>query len=436
MLRRLRSGQLRGREGEQVGAETRRDDVSPFDELESNVRYYCRRWPAVFTSASGARLVSETGRSYLDFFSGAGALSYGHNNPLLVEAAVDHLRSGRLVHSLDTYTPEKAALLRALDEHVLGPRDLDMVVQFVGPTGATAVEAALRLAERITGRNRVIAFEGGFHGMTAGAASVSASLTERDHRGNVFLPYRPRSERGDLEALEAALGAAVDGARPGALIVEAVQGEGGARPFDPAYLAEVRSRCRAHGVVVIADEIQAGLGRTGPFFSFEGSGLDPDIICLSKSLSGLGLPMAVNLVRRDLDRWSPGEFTGTFRGSNLAFVTATALLSRYWGDDELEQETRQRGASIGAGLLALAAERGVTPFSVTGSGFLWGLTFEDGRAAGAVVAAAFRSGLIVEACGAGDRTVKLLPPLVIDNPELEDGLDLLGQAVRALSEGY
>jgi diaminobutyrate-2-oxoglutarate transaminase len=418
------------------GATTAGDGFSPFDELESNVRYYCRRWPAVFTSASGARLVAETGKSYLDFFSGAGALSYGHNNPLLVEAAVDHLRSGRLVHSLDTYTPEKAALLRALDEHVLGPRSLDMVVQFVGPTGATAVEAALRLAERVTGRSRVIAFDGGFHGMTAGAASVSASLGERDHRSNLFLPYRARPEQADLEALEAALGPAADGQRPGALIIEAVQGEGGARPFDPAYLAEVGRRCRSQGVVVIADEIQAGVGRTGPFFSFEGSGLDPDIVCLSKSLSGLGLPLAVNLVRRDLDRWTPGEFTGTFRGNNLAFVTATTLLSRYWGDDELEQQTRRRGVAIGARLGALAAERGVAPFSVTGSGFLWGLTFEDGRAAAAVVAAAFRSGLIVEACGAGDHTVKLLPPLVVGDAELETGLDLLTHAVRALSEGY
>lgn len=410
------------------------DGVSPFEELESNVRYYCRRWPTVFSSASGSRLVSETGRRYLDFFSGAGALSYGHNNPVLVDAAVDHLRSGRLLHSLDTYTPEKAALLRTIDGLVLGPRDLDMVVQFVGPTGATAVEAALRLAERITGGRRVIGFEGGFHGMTAGAAAVSASLAERDHRDHVFLPFPEGCGEAELARLDAALSSGGD--PPGALIIEAVQGEGGARPFDPAYLGEVGRRCHAAGVVVIADEVQAGVGRTGPFFSFEGSGLDPDIICLSKSLSGLGLPMAVNLLRRDLDRWSPGEFTGTFRGNNLAFVTSAALLSTYWADRGLEQETRRRGAAIGDRLRDLADRRGIPPFSISGAGFLWGLSFEDPAAAGAVIAAAFRSGLIVEACGAGDRTVKLLPPLVIGDDELDEGLELLAQAVGALAEGY
>jgi diaminobutyrate-2-oxoglutarate transaminase len=420
--------------GEAVAAD--QGDISAFEELESNVRYYCRRWPTVFASAAGSRLVSEDGTRYLDFFSGAGALSYGHNAPFLVEAAVDHLRSGRLIHSLDTHTPEKAALLRTLQRCVLSPRGMDMVVQFVGPTGATAVEAALQLAERITGRRGVVAFEGGFHGMTARAASVSHSLGDRDHSGARFLPYRSQPDERDLQLLKSALERPIGDERPGALIIEPVQAEGGARPFTAAYLAEVRRLCTDHEVVLIADEIQAGVGRTGPFFSSEGSGLDPDIICVSKSLSGLGLPLAVNLIRRDLDRWAPGEFTGTFRGNNLAFVTATALLERYWGNGELESSTGRRGQHVGALLGHLAAEDDVLPFSVSGRGFLWGLTFEDGRAATAVVVAAFRSGLIVEACGAGDRTVKLLPSLLIDDEDLELGLDLLATAVRGLSEGY
>jgi diaminobutyrate-2-oxoglutarate transaminase len=407
--------------------------MTAFDELESNVRYYCRKWPAVFAAASGASLVDETGKAYIDFFSGAGALSYGHNNPLLVGVAIEHLRSGLLTHSLDTYTPEKRMLLEALRDRVLVPRELDMVVQFVGPTGATAVEAALKLAERITGRGSTVAYEGGFHGMTARAESVSASLHKRDGPWGctgVFLPHVARHDDAERVRLQSTLQTPVNGQLPGALIIEPVQGDGGARPFDPDYLGEVRRLCTDYGVIVIADEVQAGVGRTGPFFSFEGSGLDPDIICLSKSLSGLGLPLAVNLVRRELDQWEPGEFTGTFRGNNLAFTTATALLQRYWRDRALEQSTARLGRLVFRAIDELSNEEDVPPFSFHGKGLMWGLEFEDGATAAAVVTAAFRSGLIIETCGSGESTVKLLPPLLIGDDELATGLDRLAEAVR------
>jgi len=411
--------------------------MTVFDELESNVRYYCRRWPAVFATAFGASLVDETGKAYIDFFSGAGALSYGHNNPFLVEVAIEHLRAGRVTHSLDIHTPEKRAFLETLRDRVLAPRGLDMVVQFVGPTGATAVEAALKLAERITGRGSTVAYEGGYHGMTARAASVSASLNNRDNhwgRASIFLPYVSRHDDAERVRLKSALQTPVDGQLPGALIIEPVQGDGGARPFDPDYLGEVRRLCTHHGVIVIADDVQAGIGRTGPFFSFEGSGLDPDIICLSKSLSGLGLPLAVNLVRREHDQWEPGEFTGTFRGNNLAFATATALLQLYWHDRALEQSTARRGELVRRELDKLANEDGIPPFSVCGKGLMWGLDFEDGATAAAVVTAAFRIGLIVETCGSDESTVKLLPPLLIEDHELATGLDRLKDAVRLATD--
>ena len=411
--------------------------MTVFDELESNVRYYCRQWPAVFASALGATLVDETGKAYIDFFSGAGALSYGHNNPFLVEVAIEHLRGGRVTHSLDTHTPEKREFLEALRDRVLAPRDLDMVVQFVGPTGATAVEAALKLAERITGRGSTVAYEGGYHGMTAGAASVSASLDNRDElsgRRSIFLPHVARHDDAERARLKSALQTPVDGQLPGALIIEPIQGDGGARPFDPDYLGEVRRLCTHYGAIVIADEVQAGVGRTGPFFSFEGSGLDPDIICLSKSLSGLGLPLAVNLVRREHDQWEPGEFTGTFRGNNLAFATATALLQLYWRDRALEQSTARRGQLVRRALEELANEEGVAPFAVHGKGLMWGLDFEDGATAAAVVTAAFRIGLIVETCGSDKSTVKLLPSLLIEDDELATGLDRLKDAVRLATD--
>ena len=406
--------------------------MTVFDEFESNVRYYCRRWPVVFATASGASLVDETGQTYLDFFSGAGALSYGHNNPFLVEVAIDHLRAGRVVHSLDAHTPEKRAFLEAFRDRIVVPRHLDMVVQFVGPTGATAVEAALRLAEKLTGSRAVVAYEGSFHGMTAAAASVSASL-DRHHDRCVFLPYVGRCEGADLARLQAAIQTPIDGQLPGALILEPLQADGGARPFDPEYLALVRRVCTEHKVVVIADEVQAGNGRSGPFFSFEGSGLDPDIICLSKSLSGLGLPLALNLVRRGLDQWAPGEFTGTFRGDNLAFATATAVLHRYWSDTELEQSTDRRGQLVRQTLEQLADEPDVAPFAIHGKGLIWGLHFDDSATAAAVAEAAFRLGLIVETCGREDTTVKLLPPLVAEDDEITTGLNLLADAVRIAS---
>lgn len=404
-----------------------------FEEFESNVRYYSRQWPVVFASSHGSTIVDETGKEYLDFFAGAGALSYGHNNPVLVEVAIEHLRAGKIVHSLDTFTVEKRRFLEAVKDLILAPRNLDMVVQTVGPTGATSVEAALQLAQRITGKRVVVGFAGGYHGMTYRAASISASMAGRAtsaHLGDfVTLAYVEQMTDTDLAALEQALDSSIDGERVGALIIEPTQGEGGARPFDPAFLKAIRERCTDRGILVIADEVQAGVGRTGPFFSFEGSGLDPDIICISKSISGLGLPMAVNLVRRELDTWAPGEFSGTFRGNNLAFATSAAMLETYWSDASLEKGTQQRSLIARSALEGIAADHGHGDFVIRGNGLLCGLDVGDTHLAQTIVDAAFERQLIVETCGAGATTLKLLPPIVIEEHELTDGLGRLGEAV-------
>lgn len=409
--------------------------MNPFDELESNVRYYCRQWPAVFSTARGSTLIADDGREYLDFFAGAGALSYGHNNPVLVEVAIEHLRSGRVMHSLDAHTVEKARFLEAFNRHVLAPRQMDMVIQTVGPTGATAVEAALQLAQRITGHRAVVGFTGSYHGMTYRTASISASMAPRalvaHVKDFVALPFVASASEDDYTLLERTLDTPVEGQRIGALIVESTQGEGGARPFDPLYLRALGERCRERGIIVIADEVQAGVGRTGPFFSFEGSGLDPDIICLSKSISGLGLPMALNLVRRDLDQWNPGEFSGTFRGNNLAFATSAAMLETYWSDAELEKATERRGVLIRSNLEEIAESFGRGEFEVRGNGLLCGLDVRDTELAAAIAASAFERGLIVETCGHGDTTVKLLPPIVIEDSQLIEGLARLRDAVGA-----
>jgi diaminobutyrate-2-oxoglutarate transaminase len=408
--------------------------MNSFDALESNVRWYCRRWPTVFTTASGSVITDEDGVEYLDFFAGAGALSYGHNNPLLVDAAIDHLRSGRLMHSLDTFTVEKRDFLDTIQRTILAPRQLDMVIQTVGPTGATAVEAALQLAQRLTGHRAVLGFEGGYHGMSYRAASISASMAGRETSAHlkdfVALPYVKHVTDADIELLDTTLRSPVNGQRIGVVIVEPTQGEGGARAFDPAYLAAIRRITSELGILVIADEIQAGVGRTGPFFSFEGSSLDPDIICVSKSISGLGLPMAINLVRRSLDTWNPGEFSGTFRGNNLAFKTSATMLNHYWSDSTLEKNTELFGHSTRTALESMAEAFGAGNFDVRGNGMLNGLEVRDTELATAISRHAFERRLIVETCGRGDTVVKLLTPLVIEPAQLDEGLRRLALAVE------
>ena len=406
--------------------------MDAFEDFESNVRFYCRRWPAVFTSSHGSVLIDEDANEYLDFFAGAGVLSYGHNHPELVEVAISHLQSGKILHSLDTFTAEKRAFLETINRLILEPRNLDMVVQTVGPTGATAVEAALQLAQRITGNRAVIGFDGSYHGMTYRAASISATLADRkviSHVGDfVALPFVDIMSDLDLDLLDNALRHGVNGEKVGAIIVEPTQGEGGARPFSSAYLQALREKATAHGVLVIADEVQAGVGRTGSFFSFEGSNLNPDIICISKAMSGLGLPMAINLIRRELDTWAPGEFSGTFRGNNLAFATSTKMMQLYWSDEVFEKDIDAKGILVRDGLEAIASSYGSLDFDVRGNGLLCGVNVNSAETADRITRAAFDRRLIVETCGTDDTVVKLLPPLTADREELFDGLTRLAES--------
>ncbi len=411
---------------------------------ESAVRSYCRTWPVVFDRARGSWLHDEEGHAYLDFFSGAGALNYGHNNPVLKDALADYLASDRVVHSLDMYTVAKREFLNTFDELILQPRELDYRVQFPGPGGANAVEAALKIARKVTGRTGIITFTNGFHGMTLGALSVTGNSFHRRGAG-VPLPFTTpmpfdQSLGGQtpdflwLERLLSDRGSGLD--HPAAVIVETVQGEGGINVASPGWLQGLAALCRRHHMLLIVDDIQMGCGRTGPFFSFEPAGITPDLVCLSKSIGGYGLPLALTLIRPDLDVWQPGEHNGTFRGLNLAFVAGTAALRAYWSDGELERATVARGGRIAAALAALAESvgesAGGTPVSVRGRGLVHGLVFGNGDLAGKVCAAAFERGLLVETAGSAGQVVKLLPALTITDAELDQGLDTLADAVRAV----
>jgi diaminobutyrate-2-oxoglutarate transaminase len=414
------------------------DEMSIFEDRESVVRRYCRSWPTVFDRAVGSWLYDETRRPYLDFFAGAGALNYGHNNPVLKDALLGYLGADRVVHSLDMYTVAKREFLSALDEIILRPRHLDYRVQFPGPGGANAVDAALKLVRKITGRTDVICFTNAFHGMSVGALAITGSGSRSGRTGAseaIAKPLPFDDPAGDRTPDCAWFdGLLEDRGRgdPAAVMVETVQGDGGINVARPEWLRALADWCRRRDLLLIVDDVQMGCGRTGPFFSFEIAGIKPDIVCVSKSIGGYGLPLALTLIRTDLDIWEPGEHTSTFRGNNLAFVTGAAALRTYWMDGALERSTTERGQRIGAALAALARSGPGTDIQTRGRGMVHGLAFADGALAGQVSARAFELGLLVETAGPRNEVVKLLPPLTITDAELEQGLGLLAEATRAL----
>jgi diaminobutyrate-2-oxoglutarate transaminase len=411
--------------------------VDVFESLESRVRSYCRDWPVVFDRAEGCRVYDEGGRAYLDFFSGAGALNYGHNHPDLLAPLLEYLGSGAIVHSLDMHTTAKRTFLERLWDLVLEPRQLDYKVMFPGPTGTNSVEAALKAARKATGRQHVLSFTNAFHGMTLGSLAVTGNSMKRQGAGIPLtnaskIPYDDyfSGATEDFLWLERVLedsGSGVD--KPAAVIVETVQGEGGVNAARAEWLRALADLCKRHDILLIVDDVQAGCGRTGTFFSFEGAGIVPDIVCLSKSISGFGLPMALTLIRPDLDVWEPGEHNGTFRGHNLAFVTAAAALERFWADDVFAKELAERIEQLHTGLQEIAeAHEGA---AVRGRGMLAGICFPDPAAAGRVTEKAFELGLLVETSGPEGEVVKVMPPLTIEDQDLAEGIDLLAEAAEA-----
>jgi diaminobutyrate-2-oxoglutarate transaminase len=412
--------------------------VTIFDTLESGVRSYCRDWPVVFDRASGSRMFDEDGTEYLDFFAGAGALNYGHNHPVLKRALLDYLEDDHVVHALDMHTVAKRDFLQTFSDVVLKPRNLDYTVMFPGPTGANSVEAALKLARKVTGREAVVNFTHAFHGMTLGALSVTGNSMKRGGAGIPLVHATPMpydnyfgGEVPDFLWFERLLEDSGSGLNePAAVIVETVQGEGGINVARFEWLRGLADLCKRHDILLIVDDVQMGCGRTGPFFSFEAAGIVPDIVCMSKSLGGYGTPMAVTLFRPELDVWEPGEHNGTFRGYNPAFVTATAALREFWTDDELSRGTLAKGERIEAVLTELADS--VPGTTARGRGLARGLAFEQTALARKVCTTAFERGLLVETAGPDGEVAKLMPPLTISDGDLDDGLQRFADAVRAI----
>jgi diaminobutyrate-2-oxoglutarate transaminase len=410
-------------------------DLSVFTTLESEVRSYCRSWPTVFNRAQGSRMYDEDGHEYLDFFAGAGSLNYGHNNPVLKRTLLDYLEHDGVTHGLDMSTTAKRAFLEYFQNTVLRPRDLPYKVMFPGPTGTNAVEAALKLARKVKGRESIVSFTNAFHGMSLGSLAVTGNAFKRAGAGIPLVHGTPMPFDNYLdgrtpdfiwfERLLEDQGSGLN--QPAAVIVETVQGEGGINVARAEWLHALAQLCRRHDMLLIVDDIQMGCGRTGAFFSFEESGITPDIVTVSKSISGYGLPMSLCLFRAELDVWEPGEHNGTFRGNNPAFVTATAALNTYWSDDTLERQTLAHAQTIEAVLHDTAAHHSGSAYR--GRGMAWGLELAGPRHAGRAARRAFELGLLVETSGAHDEVLKLLPPLTITTDDLDEGLRTVQRAV-------
>jgi len=412
-------------------------DTSIFERRESGVRSYSRSFPTEFVRAKMSRMYDAEGKAYLDFFNGAGALNYGHNNEYIKTRIRDYLEKDGISHALDMYTGAKADFLRTFEEKILLPQKLDYKVMFCGPTGTNGVEAALKLARKVTGRTGIFALTGAFHGMTLGALSVTSGAYHR-HGAHVplsFTTFVPHPNSVDFDTIayyEYLMTDEYSGVdKPAAIIVETTQAEGGIHVAPTPWLRALRQLCDRQGVLLIVDDIQVGCGRTGPFLSFQRAGIVPDMVVLSKSISGYGFPMSLLLIKPECDQFLPAEHNGTFRGNQLAFVGAQAALE-YREQVGLEKQTEEKAALVSEFIRSrlLPMDERLT---TRGIGLIQGVDFSGiGDICGKVQNECFKRGLIIERCGPQDCVLKLMPALTIEKEELNEGLEIIEAAMKTV----
>ena len=406
-----------------------------FEKTESQVRSYCRKYPVEFNRAKNAELFSVDGERYIDFLAVAGSMNYGHNNPEIKAKILEYLSEDNIINALDMYTKAKEEFLVTFDEKILKPKNLDYKVMCCGPTGTNANEAALKLARKNTGRTNVIAFSGAFHGMTLGSLAMTTDRTSREGASlplaNVtFAPYD-----GTLDSIAYLKWILEDDhsgvEKPAAIFLETIQAEGGINVASVEWLKEIRKICTENDILMVCDDIQVGIGRSGHFFSFERAGIQPDMVVLSKSISGFGMPMALLLIRPDLDIFRPAEHNGTFRGNQLSFIGGTAGIN-YFVEHHLDEEVRRKAV-----IVEKFMQEEILPLdsrlSYRGMGLMWGIDFGAVNPALALesVHEAFDRHLICEVAGRKDGVLKLMPPLTIQDDVVKEGLAIVKEAVIA-----
>ena len=406
-----------------------------FEKNESEVRSYCRKYPVIFDKGMNSELYSVDGRRYIDFLAVAGSMNYGHNNPEIKDEILTYLQDDHVINMMDMYTSAKEEFLSTFSSKILEPRGLNYKVMCCGPTGTNAVEAAIKLARKNTKRTEVLAFGGGFHGMTLGSLALTTDKVSREGASlpltNVtHIPYEGTQGIDSIAYLKWVLTDDHSGVdKPAAIILETVQAEGGINVASVEWLKEVYQICKDNDIIMIVDDIQVGNGRTGTFFTFERAGIKPDMVVLSKSISGFGMPMAILLIRPDLDIFRPAEHNGTFRGNQLSFVGATAGIN-YYVEHSMDKEVQRKAKMISDFL-----ESEIIPLnknlSYRGIGFIWGIDFNaiDSTLALKVVHKAFDNGLIMEVAGRKDGVLKIMPPLTIQDDILNEGLNVMKESI-------
>ena len=432
------------------------------DRFESNVRSYPRKLPLAIARAKGVWVTDVEGNTYLDCLAGAGTLALGHNHDEVLAGINDFLASGLPMHTLDLTTPLKDAFSEAVLT-LLPNGGQDYCLQFCGPSGADAVEAALKLAKTFTGRGNILSFAGGYHGMTHGALAVTGNRAPKSAvpglmPGVQFLPY-PHEYRCPLglggeagvQALTHYFTQFIEDVEngvslPAAVIVEAIQGEGGVNPAPAQWLRAIREVTQRHGILLILDEVQAGFARSGRMFAYEHAGIEPDIVVMSKAVGG-GLPMALLGIRRRFDAWQPGAHTGTFRGNQMAMAAGLATLNILTRQD-IAASAARRGDWLKQ-QLSLLQSRFPSLAQVRGRGLMLGIEIVDERQAAdaqgchpgdpALAAAiqrhCFNQRLLLERGGRDGNVVRLLPPLIIDDEQCREVMVRFERAVAAaLSE--
>lgn len=406
-----------------------------FERRESAARSYCRSFTATFTEARGSELFTADGKRYIDFLAGCSSLNYGHNDPDMKAALIEHIAGDGIAHELDLHTDAKAAFLNAFSRHILTPRGMDHRVMFTGPTGANAVEAALKIARKVTGRTNVIAFTNGFHGVTMGALAATGNGYHRggagmDKSGVTRLPFAGYADGVDSAALLDQMLSDPSGGidAPAAILFETVQGEGGLNAASAEWVRKMQKIAHKHGALLIIDDIQAGCGRTGSFFSFDEMDVQPDIVTMAKSLSGFGLPMACLLVRPKHDIFGPAEHNGTFRGNTHAFVTARVAIEKFWADDAFQKELAAKSVMLTSALKEVADL--IPGATLKGRGLMQGVDVGSGDLAADICARAYELGLVIETSGPNDEVVKILAPLTTPNALFREGFDILLRATR------
>lgn len=410
-----------------------RTNPSTFHRHESVVRGYCRRFDAVFASASGSIMRDVDGREYVDFLAACGALNYGHNDPDMRAALIEHIAGDGIAAGLDLYTDVKCAFLERFHESILAPRGYDYRVQFTGPTGANAVEAAMKLARKVTGRNTIFAFTNGFHGVSLGALAATGNQYFRmgaSLPGVTRLPFDhyfgPHIDTADyLERFLSDPSSGFD--PPAAILLETVQGEGGLNVATSSWLQRIAALAKRHGALLIVDDIQAGCGRTGTFFSFEGMDVVPDVVTMAKSVSGFGLPMAIVLIKPEYDLWRPAEHNGTFRGNTQAFVTARVALEKFWSDKKLSETVGSNAQLITTRLNQMTEI--IPDAKLKGRGMMQGISVGSGELAEKITRQCFKRRLILETSGSRDEVIKIMAPLTTPTSLLVHGLDILSEAI-------